>query len=240
MYQLIKIKNIQLYYVIFVFSFMTCSGVSSQSIMGYNGLFRIPTANENRDREISFSVAHIDERISVIEHGSSPNIRTFISLNYLPFLEINLVLNNLVNSDSPEQANGDRQSSFKLLFTELGIFPNIAIGVYDALGSLEGGGIHSDFAYITATKNFEIYQTIQFELSLGLAKRIYHQEGLGLQGIFCGSALNILSSIKLYGEYDSQYFNFGTRIRIINHIILFGGFLEGKYFSGGAGVCIQL
>lgn len=230
----------RLFFLILVFFSLTCTITFSQSVMGYNGLFRIPTANANKDREISFALAHIDKRISVLENGISPNLRAILSINYLPFLEINLILNNLINSNSPEQANGDRQSSFKLIFTDLGIFPNVAFGIYDALGSLEKGGVHSDFLYITTTRNVDIYKIIQVEVSLGYAERIYHEQGFGLHGLFWGVALNFYDSVKLYGEYDSQYYNFGTTIKLLNHINLFGGFLEGKYFSGGAGFSFVL
>lgn len=241
MYLLIDSKKfMELSYLVFIFSLLTCSITLSQSIMGYNGLFRIPTANKNNDREVSFAFAYVDKRISVLENGISPNSRAFISMNYLPFLEINIILNNLVHSDSPQQANGDRQSSFKLILTDLGIFPNVAFGVYDALGSLEGGGVHSDFLYITSTKTFDIYRAVKVEMSMGYAREIYHVQSTGLYGLFGGIALIFFDSIKIYGEYDSQYYNFGTNIRLLNHIVLFGGFLEGKYFSGGAGFSFVL
>jgi hypothetical protein len=127
-----------------------------------------------------------------------------------------------------------------LILTDLGIFPNVAFGVYDALGSLEGGGIHSDFLYITSTKTFDIYMSAKVEMSIGYARGIYHVQSTGLHGLFGGVALNFYDSIKLYGEYDSRYYNFGTNIRLLNHIVLFGGFLDGKYFSGGSGVYFQL
>lgn len=230
----------RLFFLILIIFSLTCKIVSSQSLMGYNGLFRIPTANENNDREVSFAFAYVDKRISVLENGSSPNLRTIISMNYLPFLEINLVLNNLVNSDSPHQANGDRQSSFKLILTDLGIFPNLAFGVYDALGSLEGGGVHSDFLYFTSTKTFDIYRAVKVEMSIGYARGIYHVQSTGLHGLFGGLSIKFLNSIELMTEYDGKRPNIGMRLSLFDHISILGGYLDYKHFSGGASVSFQL
>jgi len=234
------IKKNCIYFLITICVLLTYTEMLSQTIMGYNGLFRIPTATVNRDGEIKFVLAHIDKRISVLENGINSNLRTSISLNYFSFLEINLILNKLVNSDSPEQANGDRQSSFKILLADLGFFPNVAIGAYDALGSLEKGGVHSDFIYLTTSKIISISNNFEIEASVGYAESLYHQENTGLKGAFGGLSFRLFDNIEIFGEYDSKYYNSGARLHLLNHLILFGGFNQMKYFSGGGGICFQL
>lgn len=83
--------------------------------MGYNGLVRIPTATNIEDKNLNIGAYYINKSISVLEQGKTNNLRNILALNFLPFLEVDLVLNNLINSNSPEQAIGDRQTSLKIV-----------------------------------------------------------------------------------------------------------------------------
>lgn len=219
--------------LIIVITFLINSGVTAQSIMGYKGLFRIPTASKNTDKEVMFGMHFVDKSVTVLENGITDNARASISVNYLPFLEINLVLNNLINSDSPGQAVGDRQSSFKVLLTDIGKIPNLAVGIYDALGSLDKGGVHSDFIYAVMSKNFSLSNFLEAEITLGYAATIFHNENTGLSGILSGVNLKLWNNLEIFGEYDGKYYNAGTRVKIFNHLILLGGINQLKYFSGG-------
>lgn len=217
--------------IVIITLLISSSVVTAQSIMGYNGLFRIPTASKNTDKEVIFGLNFVDKSIAVV--GESNNIRTYVSLNYLPFLEINLVLHNLINSDLPQQAIGDRQSSFKFLFADLGKIPNLAFGIYDALGSIEKGGVHSDFVYAVMSKNFSLSVFLEAEITLGYATTIYHNENTGLKGIFSGLNFKLFRSLEIFGEYDSHLYNAGGRLHLFDHLVLFGGFTQLKYPCGG-------
>ena len=211
--------------------------IISQSLMGYAGLVRIPTATNIKDKKLSIGAYFIDKSIAVI--GETNNLRNIIALNFLPFLEVDVVLNNLINSNSPEQAIGDRQTSFKIVLQENNYLPNVGLGFYDLIGALDKGGIHSDFYYFVLTKDFEINKLI-FSTNVGYAGYVYHKNNSGLNGIFYGLSATLFNSIELMGEYDSRYYNIGTRLILFNHLSFLFSLIDMKHFSGGASFSFQL
>lgn len=234
-------KVAKLSWVIIVITLLIFSNVTTaQSIMGYNGLFRIPTATKNHDSEVQIGMYFVGKQISVVNNGVNNNFRNFISINFLPFLEVNLVLNNLINSDEAEQAIGDRQSSFRIILTDLGMLPNIAFGVYDALGSLEKGGVHSDFSYLVCSRIIPFSTELDLEISAGYASPIYNDYNTGLKGFLAGICFKLFDQVEIFCEYDSKYYNTGARLRFFDHLILIGGFNQMKYFSGGIGYYFNL
>lgn len=234
-------KAVKLSWLLIIIILLICNcTITAQSIMGYNGLFRIPIASKNTDKEVSSSLHFVDKSISVLESGVSNNLRASISINYLPFLEVNLILNNLINSNETGQAIGDRQSSFKIILTDLGMLPNIAFGVYDALGSLEKGGVHSDFSYLVCSRIIPFSKELDLEISAGYASPIYNDYNTGLKGFLAGICFKLFDQVEIFGEYDSKYYNTGARLRFFDHLILIGGFNQMKYFSGGIGYYFNL
>lgn len=207
--------------------------------MGYAGLVRIPTAEKLDDKKISLSTFFIYKDYSVLETGQTNTLRNSISINYLPFFEVDLVLNNLINSNSPEQAIGDRQTNFKIVLQGNNNLPNVGLGFYDLIGSLDKGGIHSDFYYVVLTKNFEIYK-LNINTNVGYAGYVYHENNSGLNGIFYGLSTIFFNSIEIMGEYDSRYYNIGTSIILFNHLSFLFSLIDMKHFSGGASFSFQL
>ncbi len=207
--------------------------------MGYTGLVRTPTAKNIEDKNLSIGAYYIDKSTSVLEQGKTNNLRNIISLGFLPFLEVDLVLNNLINSNSPEQAIGDRQTSFKIILQSKNFLPDLGIGFYDLIGALDKGGIHSDFYYVVLTKDFEINK-LNFSTNVGYAGYVYNENNSGLNGFFYGLSVTLLNSIELMGEYDSRYYNIGTRLILFNHLSFLFSLTDMKHFSGGAGFSFQL
>jgi len=212
--------------------FFYCNPIESQTLMGYHGLIRIPTSAKINDGKLSIGTFFINKEIAVLEKNITNNVRNTISLNYLPFLEIDLILNNLINSDSPEQAIGDRQTNFKLTLPQIIDLPRIGIGFYDMIGSLENSGVHSDYIYLVATKEFYM-NDITFSPSIGYAHYVYHEINSGLNGLFYGLSINYSNYIELLAEYDSKYYNLGTRFSLFSKVNFLVTLIDMKHFSGG-------
>lgn len=230
-----KVKKVLIYIlVLLIFSYVN---IICQSLMGYSGFIRTPTAKNIEDKNLSIGAYYIDKSIAVM--GETNNLRNIVALNFLPFLEVDLVLNNLINSKSPEQAIGDRQTSFKIVLQRNDFLPNLGLGFYDLIGALDKGGIHSDFYYVVLTKDFEVNK-LNFSTNVGFAKYVYHENNSGLNGIFYGLSTTLFNSIELMGEYDSRYYNIGTRLILFNHFSFLLSLIDMKHFSGGAGFSFQL
>ena len=207
--------------------------VNAQTLLGYTGLNRIPTAYTIPDNQISLNSFIINKNIATIKSGNTSNLVNSINLGFLPFLEITVILNNYLKSDLPGQAVGDRQVSTKLSYQPFEKLPTIGFGVHDPFGF---GGEHASFYYLVLSKNYFSTNPIHLELTLGYAKTINETRGNGLSGMFYGVSINYIEIISLLIDNDTDNFNLGVRALFLKYLSVFLSYSEFRYPSGGVSI----
>jgi len=212
----------------FILIFQPENGIA-QSLTGTTGLITIPTAEMPRDGEISFGLNLINKKYLVLFDSNKEyhGMANFMTLGYLPFLEISARLTRLLNHPQP-QALGDRMVSVRLrLFKENEFFPSIVLGLHDPVGNK-----HFNASYLVASKNFRpSHTTMDFHLGYGVEwiEAAQHQ----FIGLFGGISLSPTPFIALMLEHDSEKFNCGMRMSILDHVEILLAFLNFDTFSGG-------
>lgn len=85
----------------------------------------------------------------------------------------------------------------------------------------------------------ELYR-LNLSANVGYAGYVYQENNSGLNGLFYGLSITLINSIELMGEYDSRYYNIGTRITLFNHLSFLFSLIDMKHFSDSASFSFQL
>lgn len=210
-----------------------------QNLEGLSGLLRIPTAEMQTDKQISIGVNFIPKEYVSFSAFRNNGYSPYITLNFLPFVEVSLRITRLLNYNGEHEAIGDRTPSLRIRFIEEGENnPAVAVGLHDLI-SVYGGNEanHNNALYTVTSKHFNfdgIGTNIGIHLGYGVdwLKAANHS----FVGLFGGLDFKFFNILELISEYDGTHSNGGIRIKLFDHISLLGGFLRWKYFSGGAGV----
>lgn len=218
--------------------FIILSGeIKSQNLEGIAGLFYIPTADINLDGQFTIGASYLNK--NYISFGSYQNsaVSPFITINYLPFLEISIRITRLINYEGNNQAIGDRTVSTRVkILNENEILPSVVIGLHDILSAFGGvSAIHNSALYIVGSKNIFFYKSdIKLSISTGYGTDLIKAQNHNYVGLFGGLSFTFYNFFELMTEYDGKYSNGGVRIKLFDHFTLLAGLLRYKHFSGGA------
>ena len=219
--------------LILLFGFSS-QNVIAQSLTGTTGLVTIPTAEMPEDGEISFGFSIINKEHSAYSYahgGQHHEVANFITLGYLPFLEITPRLTRLLHFPQP-QAIGDRMVSIRLrVLKESAIFPSVVCGVHDPFGA----SINFSASYLVASKSFSA-SNCRMGIHLGYGGdwlKAREAKGHQFLGLFGGVSLSPSPFITLMLEHDAEKLNGGVRLSIFDRLELTGAFLGFDAFSGG-------
>jgi len=215
-----------------------CEHGITQSLTGTTGLVTIPTAEMPKDGEISFGTNWLNKKYLVLFDSNREyhGMVNFMTLGYLPFLEISLRLTRHLNFPA-SQAIGDRMPSVRLrLFKENEFFPSVVLGAHDFMAVFGGLGRSNNFnvLYLATSKTFRLdsfVNRIEFHLGYGTdwIKARHHQ----FVGLFGGVSLSPSPFIALMLEHDAEKFNCGMRISVLDHVEVLVAFLNLDTFSSG-------
>ena len=127
----------------------------AQSLSGSTGLVTIPTADMPQDGEISFGASLRNKKNNVRYPDKYHQIAFYISLGYLPFLEVSVRITRQLNYPG-KQALGDRMPSIRLRFVkEKEYLPSLVLGAHDFMWAFGGtDAIHYNAFYAVAAKHF--------------------------------------------------------------------------------------
>ncbi len=213
--------------------------IQCQTLEGITGLFFIPTADMQNDSKISIGASYLFKNIVSFGGFEYNAYSPYITINYLPFVEINLRLTRLIGlPPNNNEAIGDRTPNIRFrLFEEKKYWPTIVIGAHDLMTVFGGSeAVHNNSLYLVTTKHLLISSIInKTSISLGYGVNWQKAANHNFVGLFGGISFQFINTADLMTEYDGTHSNGGLRINLFNHIFLLGGFLQYKYFSGGAG-----
>lgn len=229
---------------IFFFFLLSFSLVQSQTLEGTTGLFLIPTAEMQKDGEITIGTNFVDRTLISFSNYERNAFAPFLSFTFLPFLEMNGKITRLINSNTNFQGIGDRTISLRLRFVEESeYFPGLLFGFHDIAGVYGGDeAIRNSALYIVGSKNFKVSSKFLSNISIhaGFGSDVVKAQHHNFVGLFGGIDLKFFNSIELMTEYDGAHSNGGIRVKLFDHIIILGGFLRLRYFSGGLSYNFQL
>lgn len=201
------------------------------SLTGSTGLISIPTAEMAKDRELSFGLSWLDKEYLSLYSGQYNTIVAYVTLGYLPFLEISPRLTRWTTTRQiPYIGIGDRMVGIKLrLFSENTFFPSVVLGMNDPLGNS-----FYNASYIVTSKSFKI-SPIEMDFHLGYGvdwiEAIRHQ----FVGLFGGISLSPMEFLAIMMENDGEKFNLGIKISLFHRMEFLLALMDFTIFSGGMG-----
>ncbi|MFA5804213.1 MAG: YjbH domain-containing protein [Melioribacteraceae bacterium] len=234
-----KIKN--LFYALFLFPFYFAS---SQTLEGTSGLFFIPTAEMQKDGTVLIGANFVNKELISFSGYQQNAFTPYLTLTFLPFAEFSIKITRYTDENVGGQALGDRTFSARIkIYNEQNIIPALVLGLHD-LFTVFGGteAIHNNALYLVGTKNLKlesnIINNISFHVGYGLD--ILQARTHNFVGFFGGMSIKFFNSLELMTEYDGKRVNGGLRLKLFDHISILCGYINYKYFSGGASFSFQL
>lgn len=216
--------------IMFIGVFQVEHGIA-QSLTGTTGLLTIPTAEMLEDGEISFGMSLINKKYLVLfdQNKGYHGMANYVTLGYLPFLEISARLTRLLDYSEP-QALGDRMASIRLrLLEENGFFPSVVLGAHSLLGASR----YFNASYLVASKSFRRSHQTKMGIHLGYGVGWIEAKSHQFVGLFGGVSLSPRPFITLMLEHDAEKFNWGMRLSLLGPLELLVVLLNFDTFSGG-------
>jgi len=213
---------------------ISISPLYSQSLTGLSGLFNIPSGDIIEDGRINVGFNFLERNHLKYAGGQKDVISPFISIGFLPFMEISVRITRQLNYQGESHVM-DRMFSAKLKFIDEGNYtPTVTLGLHNPY-STDPGAKHFTSTYLAFSKNFYFNSILdRIHFTVGYGSDIIKAADYQFIGLFGGVSLSFFDVIELIGEYDAERFNTGLRLTLFNHIKFLGGFIGFKHFSGGA------
>ena len=221
---------------LFLMGLGLCQEGMAQSLTGTTGLVSIPTAEIPEDRSIAFGVnlvnrAFMDPYLSGQHHGRL----YYVSLGYLPFLEVDLRFTRA--SNTPPRSVGDRMVSARLqLVKEQTKLPALVLGGQDIMGTRKFHAL-----YLVASKNVHLPRLdTPLGVHLGYASKILDAQHHQFAGLFGGLSFSPAPFLTFMLEYDSRHFNGGLRTVVIEPLAVIVALHDSGTLSGGVSYTLKL
>jgi hypothetical protein len=214
---------------------------AAQSINGTTGLVTIPTAELLDDGVVVFGANYVDKEYNVRSRDDNQH-RYFITLGYLPFLEVSLRLtrNYMMRLDNhPMQWPGDRGASVRLrVLREKGIRPSLVLGAHDflsAFGGTRDETVWFNALYIAGTRKIKPDRfPVTFGMHMGYGTDWMKAKHHEFTGFFGGVSAEYGGFSTFMLEYDGEKMNGGMQFVLFRHFQMMMALLNMDSFSGGA------
>ncbi len=217
---------------------------NAQTIEGTSGLFFIPSAEIQRDGQLTLGASFVDKELISFSGYKKDAFTPYLSVAYLPFAEFAIKITRIINYEGNRQGIGDRTFSARIRFLEEGEFiPAVLIGMHDIMTVFGGTeAIRNNAFYFAATKNYKINSGIlnNILINAGYGTDWFEAQNHNFVGLFGGVSFRLWNHIELMTEYDGKYTNGGIRLKLFDHFSLLAGVLRLKNFSGSASVNFSL
>ncbi len=217
---------------------------AAQTLTGTSGLFKIPTADMQKDGSITVGFASSDKKHEAYTNYQYNVLSGYVSFNYFPFLEVCGRLNRRLD-DIEKTASEyvfDRVPIMRIrILKEKDLRPAVVIGAHDFTTAMGGtGAIHYNSLYCVATKHFKIFNQQDVGLHLGYGSDVIEAADHEFIGIFGGISYNPYKYLSLSLEYDAKHVNSGIKLTAFKHLTLIVGTVGFDSFSFGINYQIHL
>lgn len=212
--------------------------VAQSTLLGNTGLIIIPTAYLEKDANVRITGGYVPRPFYTVDKPKYDHYSTFLSLVYLPFMEITF---GIVSPINEVYGIGDRTAVLRIcLLHENKKWPQITIGAQDPFGF-----IAQDWAqrfctlYTVASKSYKPPLMYRASIHLGQGVNWIRAGQYYLIGTFAGIELEPIEHVTGIMEYDTKRINYGIRLSLWRFDLL-GSWLDGRHFSGNLGFHFSL
>jgi hypothetical protein len=210
---------------------------------GLSGYWNVPTAGVLADGEGELGFNTLPSRWAWDQRGQFRNDIYFGTIGFLPRIEFSFRVTSFpgykkfVPVDSlSNYTDADRMLSLKVqLLRQSGALPDVAVGMEDIQGTRR---FHT--GYLVAGRSWKA-GPVQLRADAGLARGILSpRTRTTLDGLFAGLEARPLDALALVGEYDTEKWNFGFKLRAPLGITARCVWLDGRILAGGVGMRFKL
>jgi hypothetical protein len=220
---------------------------SAQSINGTTGLVTVPTGGLLNDGEVLIGANVLDREYNV-RSGAHDQHRYFVTMGFLPFLEVSVRLtrNAMMRlDDHAMEWPGDRGASARLrLFREQGIRPAVVVGVHDfmtAFSATKDETVWFNALYVAGSKTFKPDRLpVSFGLHAGYGSDRMKAKHHEFAGLFGGVSADVGRHATVMLEYDAEKVNGGVRLVLLRRVRILLALLNMDSFAGGVGFAFNL
>ncbi len=216
--------------------------VHSQTLEGTTGLYFIPTAEMQKDGTVLVGANFVNKELISFSSYQQNAFTPYLTLTFLPFAEVSLKITRYVDQGVGDQALGDRTFSTRIrIVEEKDITPAIVIGLHDMMAVFGGTeAIHNNALYLVGSKNISLGLDYNFSIHAGYGLDLLKADNHNFVGLFGGIDIKFFNTLELMTEYDGKRPNVGFRLKLFDHISILYGYINYKYFSGGAAFSFEL
>lgn len=209
-------------------AFVLAQPASAQSVTGTNGLVMTPTARMHPDGTLVLGGGFVDKRYSGYFAGAYHYSPFYLSVTYLPFLEVGLRLSR-AHSGQPE-ALGDRMLVVRARVLKEGDWwPSVAVGAHDFLRSSDRQTSNFNALYAVASKAvplpaFAQRWGVSLDAHLGYGTDRLPAKSYEFVGPFGGVSATafegdgVVSGWTLMAEYDGRAGTIGQRLSLFDRV----------------------
>lgn len=181
--------------------------ITSLSVNGTSGLLMTPTADIVPDGILVAGASFVDKKWAVGRRGINDNLSYFVTLGYLPRLELSMRITVFSGSTFvlPGRSVVDRVLSVKALLVREGrLWPAVAVGGEDIVGTKR---FHTLFGVLSKDLNLGLLGS--FEFHAGVGTDWVDAPNHPLDGIFGGASKRFWKRAEVLFEYDTDKVNAG-------------------------------
>ncbi|HZK03653.1 MAG TPA: YjbH domain-containing protein [Bacteroidaceae bacterium] len=209
------------------------NSVTSQNLFGFTGLLTTPSAETHHAGTFIGGAGYLPQVILPRKDIWNYNTGTYhIDFFMFSFIELNMRMTLKQRSNGRYQGQ-DRTSYVKIrVLKERDLLPALAIGASDIAGSTNGWVSY----FAVATKKIHGawgYSSLTTGYYFPFGNEYYYK------GLFGGITYTSpsIENIKFIAEYDSERFNLGVNVLLINHISITAALCNME--SASLGICYK-
>jgi hypothetical protein len=181
--------------------------MTSLSVNGTSGLLMTPTADIVSDGILVAGASFVDKKWAVGRRGLNDNLSYFVTLGYLPRIELSVRLTVFSGSTFvlPGRSVVDRVLSVKALLVREGeLWPAVAVGGEDIVGTKR---FHTLFGVLSKDLNLGVLGS--FKIHAGAGTDWIDAPNHPLDGVFGGATKRFWKRAEVLFEYDTDKVNAG-------------------------------
>lgn len=209
---------------------------ATAQLTGTTSLVTIPVAEMPGDGVVTLGGGFVDKKYSEYLDGRVHYTPLFVSLGFLPFLEVGFRFSRPVDLDDRSRL-GDRMVMARLrVLSETPRRPALVIGMHDFLTVQERNYFNA--LYAVASKH--VASPLPVALHLGYGSTAMDALAHQFAGVFGGVAVSVAPFADLLVEYDGDRVNAGGRVTLFDTLRLLVALRNLDTPEAGASVRFRL
>ncbi|MDZ7369749.1 MAG: YjbH domain-containing protein [candidate division KSB1 bacterium] len=229
-----------IFFLLFCAPLFSLAMTPGQTLGGVPGFICAPTAEMLRDGTLCLGASYIPKKIlNYTEHRRNA-VTAFVSLTFLPFLELDLRLTRQLDLPKGVSHTVDRSPVLRIrLHRETKTLPALVLGFHDLFSTIEEGTArHFAATYLVIGKRLTL-GTWDVYPSLGYSHPLYANRQSEIEGWFGGIRLEWrqLPHLSLAADWVNQRGSFGIAVFPARWLHVKGAIIGADTFA--CNLCMQ-